>query len=110
MSTLVKEMRGTAAQGQTIPAVMLGGSSQKVNFTGTSAQSTALGANTSLVMLHATEDCWVAMGADPTAAATGVGSMFLPANQSYHAGVTPGLEIAVVQDSAGGSLYIYECP
>lgn len=81
------------------------GTSQTRTFTGTSAQSSAITAGVTIVRLFATQDCFVAFGANPTAAAT---SMFLAAGIVEYVGVTGGDKIAAIQSSAAGTLYITE--
>lgn len=83
------------------------GTSQKRSFTGTSAQSSALGAKTTIVRLYATEDCHIKTGANPTAVADGT-CLFLPANSVEYIGVEPTHKVAVIQDTASGDLFITE--
>jgi hypothetical protein len=75
-----------------------------------SAQSSAVDATTKRIVLSASSACWVAIGADPTAAANTAGSFYLAAGaQSYPIKVTSGVtKIAVIQDSATGYLSIIE--
>lgn len=84
------------------------GSSQKVSFTGTSAQSSALGGYTKIVRLFATEDCWIKMGTDPTAAASAATSTFVPGGIIQYFVTKPGDKIAVIRDTTSGSLHILE--
>jgi hypothetical protein len=76
----------------------------------TSAQSSAVGASTKRVVLVATVDCWVSLGANPTAAAATAGSFFLAAGaQTYPLKVTPGTtKIAAIRNSESGYLSIIE--
>lgn len=83
------------------------GTSQKVAFTGVSAQSAALGTYTSLVRLFATQDCFIKIAANPTALADGT-SMFIAGGIYEYIGVFGGQKIAVIQSTAGGNLYITE--
>lgn len=92
--------------GQLATEPELNGPAQVVAYTSASVASAAFNASTSSVILVATTDCHIAYGAAPTAAAT---TMFLPAKTVLRASVRPGLKIAVIQDAAGGSLYIQEC-
>lgn len=75
-----------------------------------SAQSAAVGATTKRVVLIADQDCWVSVGADPTAAKQTAGSFPLAdKSPSYPIKVVPGVtKIAVIQDSAAGYLSIIE--
>lgn len=76
----------------------------------TSAQSAAVGATTERVILAPTKDCWVAIGANPTAAKQTAGSFFLAGgSQSYPITVTKGVtKVAVIQDTEAGYLSIIE--
>jgi hypothetical protein len=82
---------------------------QNVAIGATSAASLVVGATTNRVTLSASSDCWVAIGADPTAAAHD-GAFFLASGaQSYPIKVTPSTtKIAVIQDSAAGYLSVIE--
>lgn len=82
------------------------GVSQALAFTGTSAQSAALQASTTLIRLFATTDCFIQVGTNPTAAANT--SMFIAAGIYEYIGVAPGALVAAIQSSAGGTLYITE--
>lgn len=75
-----------------------------------SAQSAVVGANTDRVVLSATTDCWIAIGANPTAAVATAGSFFLAAgSQSYPISVSKGVtKVAAIQVSSGGYLSIIE--
>jgi len=87
------------------------GTSQVVAIGATSTQSAVIGAGRNRVVLIPTVDCWVALGANPTAAKA-AGSFFLAAGaQSYPISVTPGTtKIAVLTDASGatGSLSVIE--
>lgn len=86
---------------------------QNVAFTGTSAQSAALGAATTLVELSCDQKCWLRInaGTNPTAtvgtAAPGL-SIPLAADQKIVYGVIPLDKIAVIRDSTSGTLTIVE--
>lgn len=82
------------------------GTSQALSFSGSSAQSTAVGTQTTLVRLFATQDCFIAIGANPTAAANT--SYFLPGGIIDFVGIQPGQKIAAIQSSQSGTLYISE--
>jgi hypothetical protein len=60
------------------------------------------------IRLVATADSWIAFGSNPTAAASGVGSIFLPAGVPEYFWVVPGERIAAIQNSAGGLLNVAE--
>ena len=82
------------------------GVSQVVAIGGSSAQSSAVGANTTAVLVCSTVACFVAVGANPTAVANT--SMYLPANTPLFVGLAGGQKVAVIQASGAGSLYITE--
>ena len=84
-----------------------------VSLSGTSAQSAALGTAqpgqpnlTQLVRVVATEDAWLAVGADPTAASETDGSFFMPAGIPEYIDVPAGEKIAGV---GSGVLSITPC-
>ena len=91
--------------GQFLPTVKWG-TAANVAFTGTSAQSSALGTtggSNVLVRLTATAACRILEGSNPTAVAT---STLLPAGVVEFVEVTAGNKLAVIQDSAAGTLSI----
>lgn len=79
------------------------GSPQKMTITSSSTQSTVLSSSTKLVRLCADTDCWIVIGANPTAALT---SVYLPAKVPQVFGCEPSDKVAVIGTS--GSLYISE--
>lgn len=80
-----------------------------VAISGTSAQSAAFGANTTVVRLATTTDCWVLFGSNPTAvAATNAGGSFMGAGSVEYWRVDPATKVAVIQDSAAGNLSVTE--
>jgi len=76
----------------------------------TSNQSAAVASNTNRVVLSTTQDCWIAIGTNPTAAKATAGSFFLAAGaQSYPISVQNGVtKIAALYDSTAGYLSIIE--
>lgn len=66
---------------------------QQVTIAGASAQSSAFASGTRFIRVHTDTACRIAIGPDPTAAAT---SMRLPANGTEYLGVRPGFKIAVI--------------
>ena len=64
--------------------------------------------NTMHVRLVATSDCWVSFGANPTAAVASTAAILLPAGVPEYFWVYPGERLAVIQNSAAGSLNIAE--
>lgn len=86
----------------------LSGTSQNVTVSGTSAAVTnAFAATTGDIRVVSTTNCWIAIGASPTAT-TGAGSSYLPAGAIEYFHVTGGQKIAAIQDSAGGTLNVSE--
>lgn len=85
------------------------GSSQDVTFSGTSAQSSAIGTlgQTPRRVIRIVSDapCRILIGLDPTALAT---STLLPAGVVEYTEITPGHKVAALQESAGGKLNITE--
>lgn len=83
---------------------------QVVTVTAVNAKSAAVAATTNRVVLVATTNMWVKLGADPTAAVATAGSFYLAAGaQSYPLEVTAGVtKIAAIRDSADGYLSIIE--
>lgn len=83
------------------------GASQKLAFTGTTGQSAALGALTTLVRLFCDQDCFVLIGSNPTALNDGT-SMFIASGIYEYVGVQPGQKIAAISNGTSGNLYITE--
>lgn len=84
------------------------GKSQVVSIGGSSVKSSAFQAQTTIVRLISTQDCWISTGVNPTAVAGDADSFFLPAGIVDFFGVVGGQQLAVIQDSQAGSLYITE--
>lgn len=84
---------------------ILPGTSQKITTSGSSQQSSAFQANSSILRLCATADCFIAFGANPTADNT---AMFMPAGLCDYYGIVPGQKLAVIQSTAAGILYMTE--
>jgi hypothetical protein len=82
---------------------------QVVSFTSASSASAVVNAATLKVILTSTSDCWVSIGANPTASNT-TGSFFLASGiPSYPITVVGGTDkIAVTQFTSAGSLSIIE--
>jgi hypothetical protein len=83
-----------------LPAI-LPGTAITVVVGAASVQSAAI--NSTIVRVLATADCHIVFGGSPTATAN---DTLLPANQPEYFVFTPGQCIAVVQDSAPGTLFI----
>jgi len=77
------------------------GATQTVVIGASYQQSTAIGAT--VVRLYSTVLCHIAIGADPTATAAG---MPLPAGVAEYFTCNATDQVAVIQDSAGGTLYV----
>ena len=84
-----------------------GGRSQAVSVSTTSAQSSVLYTNQAgYVNILSTVDCFIRMGTNPTALATGV-DQFIPANNLFRTGPIPAeYKIAAVTGSGTGTVYI----
>jgi hypothetical protein len=63
--------------------------------------------NTTHIRVVATANCWIAFGANPTAAIA-TASILIPAYTPEYFWVVHGERIAVIQDSAGGLLNVAE--
>lgn len=83
---------------------MFQGVVSNVSYTATAGQSATFGANTSLIRIVATSDCYYLIGANPTA--TTANGSFLPLGVIEFPAVLPGQKISVLQSSASGSLNI----
>lgn len=82
------------------------GSTQSAAFTSSSAAiSNAVGANTRVVRLVATTDCFVAFGSAPTATTSG---LFLPAGVPEYFRVDSGDKVAAIRSTSDGTLYVTE--
>jgi hypothetical protein len=80
------------------------GNGEKVTTSGTSAQSAVMPANTSTVRVVGSAACYIIFGENPTALATT--SIYMPAGLVEYFAIKPGEKIAVIQDSAAGTLYV----
>lgn len=86
----------------------LSGTTQNVAIGASSAPITnGFAATTSDIRVVATSNCWISIGAAPTAT-NGAGSTYLPANVVEYFHVTGGQKVAVIQDSASGTLSVSE--
>lgn len=94
----------TDSNGRVIPAGTWG-TAQNRTTSSSSAQSTAVGATTTLVRLVATEDCYVLFGEDPTAVA---GNSLITAGVPEVVPITPGHKIAAIRRTTDGILNITE--
>lgn len=85
------------------PAIFIG-TSHAVTTSG-SSQVVSLLPSTSLVRLFATKDCFIDIQKTPVATSS---RMFLPGGIVEYFGVQPGQNLAVLQVSASGVLYVTE--
>jgi hypothetical protein len=84
----------------------LTGTVQKVDYTGTAANSSAISGQVRYVRLYATTDCHVSIN---NPAVTATASMTpLQAKEAEIFKVSPGNIISVIRTSGNGSLYISE--
>jgi hypothetical protein len=77
------------------------GATQKLDFGAASVATAAVGGG--VVRLVATADCHIALGSTPTADAT---CLFLPGNMPEYFACASGDQVAVIQDTTAGSLYV----
>lgn len=93
---------------KTIFQVIFPGSSQVLSIDGTSVQSAAWQASTTLVRLFATQDVFVSFGDSPTAIANDAGSFLLPGGMVEYFAVKPGQKLAAIKLNANATLYVTE--
>lgn len=78
---------------------------QNVSVGGSSTNSTSLNSATRNVRLVSNTDCYIAIGASPTATTS---SLFLPSGSVEYFQVRGGEVVAVIQSAAGGTLNLAE--
>jgi hypothetical protein len=78
-----------------------------VAVSGTSAQSTAF--ISSEIAIAANTNCWITIGANPTAVADTDANMYLPAGVVFHLRVKVGDKLAAIQDTAAGHISVTPC-
>ena len=79
---------------------------QEVEISGTSAQTeNTIKAN--WVGLYTTVDCYVAIGSNPIATASGNGNMFLPAGTSITTQCSQNDKVGAITGGDTGKLYVY---
>lgn len=81
------------------------GATQSIVTSGTSQQLTAWALATTIVRVICSADCFIAVGANPTASSA---SIFLPSGTVEYFGVIGGQKLAVIQSTASGTLYVLE--
>lgn len=84
------------------------GQSDYVSVGVASAQSAAFSAHTHEIRVVSTTNCHINIGVSPTAAATDDNGFYLPAGVVEYFHVSPGEILAVIRDSADGTLSIAE--
>ena len=84
------------------------GVSDYVTVGAASAQSAVFAATTQEIRVVSTTNCHINIAASPTAAATDNNGIYLPANVVEYFHVAPGQRLAVIQDTAGGTLSVAE--
>jgi hypothetical protein len=77
----------------------------KLDTSGTSAQTAAVLGCTE-VLVFATEDTWITLSTNPTAAVNTAGNLLLLAGEKFHIQTNPSYKLAAIQDSAAGSVHI----
>ena len=80
------------------------GASQAVSFDA-SVQSTAFSANTRIIRIVATTDCFIAVGANPTATTS---STFIPFGSVEYFKVAGAVKVAALKSTTAGILYVTE--
>lgn len=83
------------------------GQSDVVTVGASSAQSEVFNSNIFDIRVVSTTNCWINIGTNPTAAAAD-DNLYMPAGLVEYFHVSPGQRLAVIQDSAGGSLIVAE--
>lgn len=78
---------------------------QKVTITSSSTQSSAFSANVSVIRIFPTSNCYVKFGSNPTATTSDI---YCPGGILQFFGVIPGEKVAVIQDTASGTLHVVE--
>lgn len=89
------------------PAIFAG-NFQQVSFTGTHAVSSPFSDRTTIIKLFATQDCWIQLGTNPEATASGPDSCIIRGGIIQYLGVYPGWAISVLQASSAGTLDLLE--
>ncbi|MGB1650978.1 MAG: hypothetical protein ACPHEP_08120 [Acidimicrobiales bacterium] len=83
------------------------GATQTITTSGTSAAtSNGVGAQVSDVLITASQDCYIAFGAAPTATATN--GVFLLKDWPTYFSIHGGEKVAALQVSTGGTVYVSE--
>jgi hypothetical protein len=83
------------------------GTCQKWSYTGTSAQSAALGASTTAVLITLTTAGFVLVGSNPTALTDGT-NRYIPAATPTLIPVVGGQKIAAIKEANDGVAYVME--
>lgn len=72
-----------------------------------SAQTQVFGPHIDVIRVVSTTNCWINIGTNPTAA-NADDNLYLPANVIEYFRVAPGQRLAVIQDSAAGTINVSE--
>ena len=78
---------------------------QRVAISGVNAQSTPATADT-LYLIKSTVDCFISVGASPTASVSAAGSWPLVAGETFSVPVRNGHRIGAITTGASGALYV----
>jgi hypothetical protein len=82
------------------------GATDVVTVAGSSDTTAAVGGRTNLIRLISSTACFITIGATPVATSS---DMYLPADMAEYFRVEPGVDkVAVIQQTAGGFLYMTE--
>jgi hypothetical protein len=84
------------------------GQSDYVSVTAASAQSGTISAHCHEIRVVSTTNCHINIGVNPTAAASDDNGFYLPLGVIEYFHVSPGEKVAVIRDSADGTLCIAE--
>ena len=93
------------ANGNTIQAIKQG-RVQNLDYTGTPAVSAAFGSETTIIQATAKTDSYYLVGVNPVV--TTDNGTFHPGKVTYFIPVSPGQQIAYIQDTTGGRANITE--
>ena len=89
---------------QSFDAIWLG-PGHIIETNSSSQQSPPVGSNCSIVKVFCTNDCYIAIGEDPTASAS---TSFQPGGIVDYFAIQAGWKVAAIQVTAPGNLYITE--
>ena len=90
------------------PWRFIDGSAQKVAYTATAGTSSAVGTMTRAILVAVTTDAHVRITPSGIAAVAATDMLIKAAYPPVVLGVSPGDKVSVIQDAAGGSLFMVE--